>query len=163
MSPVQSPKPVNTMAPIPLASSAGSMTANSCGPPTPATSISRIAPTSGLPKIAETAAAAPAAPSRVLPASVAGARARSRKSSASPPPSAISGASGPSDTPSGRQASAASTTPGSAAFVMPPACRPPAGMWPPPPGSHSTISATDTPVTGAHGSGHHQGGSAQPR
>ena len=79
-SPVQWPKPVNTMAPTPLDSRAGSITANSCGPPTPATSISSTAATSGLPKIAEMAAAAPAAPSSAVLGSVAGARARSRKS-----------------------------------------------------------------------------------
>ncbi len=63
LSPVQRPNPVKTIAPTPLDSSAGSMTAKSCGPPTPATSISSTAATSGLPKIAAMAAAAPAAPS----------------------------------------------------------------------------------------------------
>lgn len=123
-SPVQSPKPVNTMAPTPLASRAGSITANNWGPPTPATSISRTAATRGLPKIAEMAAAAPAAPSSAVLAVVAGARTRSRKSSARPPPSAISGDSGPRTAPSGRLARAARTTPGSAEVDTP------AGMQP---------------------------------
>ncbi len=60
--PVHRPKPVNTSAPTPLDSNAGNMTANSCGPPTPATSMSITAAISGLPKITATAAAAPAAP-----------------------------------------------------------------------------------------------------
>lgn len=161
--PVQSPKPVNTMAPTPLESSAGSITANSCGPPTPATSISSTAATKGLPKIAEIAAAAPAAPSSAVLAGVAGTRTRSRKSRARPPPRAISGDSGPSTAPSGRPARAASATPGRAEAATPSACRPEAGMCPPRPGSHATIRPTSTPARSIGGSGHHHGGSDHPR
>lgn len=151
------------MAPIPLDSRAGSITANSCGPPTPATSMSSTAATNGLPKIAEMAAAAPAAPSSAVLASVAGARTRSRNTRARPPPRAISGASGPSTAPSGRLATAARTTPGTAAFDAPPECRPAAGMCPPRPGNRRTTRATTTPDTKARGKGHHHGGSVHPR
>ncbi len=160
--PVQRPKPVNTSSPIPLDSSAGSMIANSCGPPTPATSIRSTAPTRGLPKIAEMAAAAPAAPRMIVLCGVAGAWARSLNSSASPPPRAISGASGPRVAPSGRLHSAARMTPGRAIEVAPAACSPDAGMWPPAPGRRVTTSPTRTPATSSSGSGHHQGGPLQP-
>ncbi len=160
--PVQRPKPVNTSSPTPLDSRAGSMIANSWGPPTPATSISSTAPISGLPKIAEMAAAAPAAPRIAVLCGVAGAWAKSLNSRASPPPSAISGASGPRVAPSGRLSTAARTTPGSAADVAPPACSPEAGMCPPAPGRRVTTSPTRTPATASSGSGHHQGGPLQP-
>ena len=78
---------------------------------------------------------------------------------ANPAPSAISGASGPSTTPSPSDASAASTIPGSSAgFAGPLADRPCTGTWPPWPGSLVIAAATSTPVSARTGSGHHVGG-----
>lgn len=162
VNPVQRPKPVNTSAPTPLDRSAGSMTANSCGPPTPATSMSITAAISGFPKMTATAAAAPAAPRSAVLWAVAGARARFLKSRARPVPRAISGASGPRVAPRGRLSTAARITPGRALGETPPMCRPPAGMWPPPPGTRGTRNPTAVPATRSSGSGHHHGGRSQP-
>ena len=64
----------------------------------------------------------------------------------SPPPSAISGASGPSTTPRPIVASAASITPGSSiGCVDAGRSGPPAGTWPPLPGSRTIANAVDEP------------------
>ncbi len=134
LSPVQSPMPTNTSDPIPAAIRPGSTISGSVAPPRPAASITRIAATSGEPKIAEIAAKAPAAPMTTSSWGGASFLASCTVNSATPPPNAMSGASGPSTSPRPIVANAASTTPGSMLGSVVPIWRPFAGMWPPPPG-----------------------------
>ena len=82
---------------------------------------------SGLPKIAEIAAADPAAAMMVVDVTSPCARVHRTASSASPLPTAIRGASGPTTAPSTRLAEAARTTPGMALGCVAPAPNPSAG------------------------------------
>ena len=134
LSPVQSPMPTNTSDPIPAAIRPGSTISGSVAPPRPAASITRIAATSGEPKIAEIAAKAPAAPMTTSIWGGASFLASCTVNRAKPPPNAMSGASGPSTSPRPIVANAASTTPGSMFGSVVPIWRPCAGMWPPFPG-----------------------------
>ena len=70
---------------------------------------------------------------------------------------AISGASGPSTSPSPRVASAASAMPGTMSGVVLPICSPCAGTWPPLPGSFTMANATGIPASTSTGIGHHVG------
>ncbi len=83
---------------------------------------------------------------------------------ARPPPSAISGASGPSTAPRLRVASAATITPGSWAGVGAPlVLSPSAGSCPPVPGSQRMASAVSSPDRATSGTGHHSGSAWNPR
>ena len=130
------PIPRNTIEPIPAASSPGSSTSGSIGPPNPAASMMMTAPMTGLPKIVEIAAKLPAAAMINLTWSGAPLRTMSTVRIPSPPPRASKGASGPSTTPNPIPAMAASMTPGSMpGSIGGPDTSPPAGRWPPWPGS----------------------------
>ena len=111
--PVSESSPRKTRAPRPAASRPGTSTSPSIGPPMPAASSRRNAPSSGEPKSALTAAKLPVVD--ITTATIGGeSRAASRTASTpSPLPIAISGASGPSTAPNASVASAASRTPGS--------------------------------------------------
>ena len=111
-SPVQWPRPMNTSAPMPDASSPGTSTSSIVGPPSPPASISRNAPTMGEPSSVLTDAKLPVAASTDCTCSALAARTRLTAQAPSPPPSAISGASGPRTAPKPSVARAARTTPG---------------------------------------------------
>jgi hypothetical protein len=113
--PVQSSRPVNTSAPTPEASRPGSITSSSVAPPMPLASMSRNAPISGLPRRVLIAAKLPAADTTAIAREVSpGCRFSAERTAqaARPPPSAMSGASGPSTAPNPSVASAASAMPG---------------------------------------------------
>ena len=111
-SPVRSLSPTKIRVPIPAASSPGTSTSPSMAPPIPEASIKRNAPTRGDPSRVLTAAKLPAAAIIVAACGGASLAARCTASTPSPPPMAISGASGPSTTPSTKVASDARNTPG---------------------------------------------------
>ena len=139
---------MKTSEPIPAASSPGSSTSGSIGPPSPAASMISTAPITGEPKIDETAAKLPAAaisPStccgRVLPARAAsrGCRAPSRARSAAPPGRARARARA--------SRSRRGARPGSSigSVGAPPVLSPSAGTCPPCPGSRSIANAVSEP------------------
>ena len=133
--PVQCPSPVKISAPTPADSRPGTSTSSSDAPPRPATSISRNAPTMGEPSSVLMDAKVPAAATMARACAGASRLATRIAQIARPPPSAISGASGPSTAPSVSVASAASTTPGSCAGPGAPlVLSPSTGEWPPRPG-----------------------------
>ena len=100
--------------PIPAATRPGTSTSPSIGPPSPDASITRKAPVSGEPRRVLTAAKLPEAPRPRWTACGGASRlARRTSAAASPPPSAIRGASGPMTAPKASPARAASATPGS--------------------------------------------------
>ena len=131
LSPVHEPIPIETSDPIPAASRPGSSTSGSFGPPIPVASIRSTAAISGEPNRNETAANVPAAAEQLADL---GRRVRlgsgSTPSNPSPPPSAISGASGPSTSPRPIEASAARMTPGSSIGWVGAAFRPVGGQVP---------------------------------
>jgi len=98
------------------------------GPPSPEASSRRNAAASGFPNSVLMAAKLPVA-AMTAPVLAGTSRLASlTASTASPPPSAISGASGPTTAPSPRPASAARKMPGSSAgCAVPPALKPSAG------------------------------------
>ncbi len=158
-SPVSASRPTKTRAPTPEASRPGSRTTPSMGPPRPEASISRNAPRIGEPSRVLMAAKLPAAATTALARAGMSRLASRTASRASPPPSAISGASGPRTTPRLRVARAASSTPGSWAGVGAPrpGLNPSAGDSPPLPGRNRMTGATSRPATVRTGSGHHGG------
>ena len=83
----------------------------------------------------------------------------------SPPPRAISGASGPMTTPRESPASAAKKMPGSSIGVGAPRPgeNPSAGDSPPCPGTYRIVAPTSRPASARRGSGHHIGGPSNPR
>ena len=99
------------MSPTPAARRPGTSTISIIGPPRPAISMSRKAPTRGEPKSVAMAAKLPAAP--ITKAAIGGASRLTRwtASTPSPLPMAIRGASGPSTTPRLRVANAAAMMP----------------------------------------------------
>src|SRR5579875_3677402 len=111
--PLQASRPVKISEPTPEASRPGSSTRPSACPPSPDASISRNAPVSGDPSSVLMAAKLPADATTVRTRSGASRRARRTVSAASPPPSAISGISGPSTAPKISVASDTRITPGS--------------------------------------------------
>ena len=125
-------------APTPAASRPGTSTSSSVTPPKPIASISRKAPLSGEPSSVAMAAKLPAAPTTALTCGdAAAALDRLTVHAASPPPRAMSGASGPRTAPKPSVARAASAMPGSSlAGNTPPVFRPSAGEWPPVPGKY---------------------------
>ena len=120
---------------MPAASSPGTSTTPSIGPPSPAASSRRKAPTIGDPSSELMAAKLPAAAITFVAWSGASCAARRTASAPRPLPSMISGASGPSTTPRASVASEARNTPGnSTGGRAPAALNPSAGEWPPVPG-----------------------------
>ncbi len=111
-SPVKLAIPMNTSEPTPAEISPGIRMSGSIGPPRPVASMTRIAATMGDPKITEMAAKLPAAPTIIRSCAGESLRANFTQATATPDPSAISGASGPSTTPRPRLAKAASAIPG---------------------------------------------------
>ena len=124
----------------------------------------RNAAASGDPNSVLTAAKLPvAATTEATPAGTFPRRARRTASTASPPPRAINGASGPTTTPSPMLASAAAAIPPSSRPAgNPPAWKPSAGDSPPWPGRYRVTGATTTPATPSGMSGHHNGGAVYP-
>ena len=112
-SPVQLFMPTKTSAPMPDASSPGSATRVSVAPPMPAASMIRNAASSGDPSSVLIAAKLPA--DAMIVSAIGGASffVRCTVSAASPPPMAISGASGPRTAPRLKVVKAARMTPGS--------------------------------------------------
>ena len=162
-SPVQCPSPVNTSAPTPAASRPGSSTSSSIALLSPAASISRNAPTRGEPSSVLMAAKLPAAPSTTTAWFVSPLTACRTAQAHRPPPSAISGASGPSTAPVPSVISAASAMPGSSlAGASPPTFRPSAGLCPPVPGRYLITAATARPPSSSSGNGHQAGTSWNP-
>ena len=129
--PVMSSRPRKISAPMPAESRPGTSTTPSIGPPSPAASSSRNAPSSGDPNSALTAAKLPAVAITMLACGGASRAARRTARTPSPLPIAISGASGPSTAPNDSVASAARNTPGSSIGGSgPPVWNPSAGEWP---------------------------------
>ena len=162
--PVSESRPTNTSSPMPAASSPGSRTSPSIGPPMPAASSIRNALSSGEPNSAAMAAKLPAAAMTVVAVGGASRAARRTASAPSPLPMRMSGASGPRTTPKLSVPRAANRMPGSSiGAVTPPAWNPSAGECPPMPGRRWMARATRTPATTSNGSGHHAGAASKPR
>ncbi len=127
-------------------------------------SMSRNAPTIGEPSRVLMAAKLPADASTAFAWSGTGRLARRTARTASPPPSAISGISGPSTSPKHSVASAARTTPGNADGAGAPCTlKPPAGDAPPLPGRYLIARPASTPPASRTGSGHQRGVLTKPR
>ena len=158
-SPVQLSRPTNTSAPMPEASSPGRATRLRVAPPIPATSMIRKAPRMGDPSRVLIAAKLPADAITVWAIGGASFLTRRTVRAASPPPRAISGASGPSTAPRLRALRAARPTPASSdPFGAPaPAWKPKAGEWPPLPGRNRMASAVRSPAKATQGTGHQAG------
>jgi hypothetical protein len=149
---------MKTRAPTPEASSPGTRTSPSVGPPRPEASINRNAAASGDPNRALMAAKLPAAPTTWTACCGPSFLASRTTAAARPPPSAIKGASGPMTAPSANPASAARATPGSSEISGGPLMwNPSAGECPPRPGRNWMASPTSTPARPTMGSGHHIG------
>ena len=150
---------------MPAASRPGISTSSIMAPPSPVASISRKAPVRGEPSRVAMAAKLPAAATTVWVRAGASRLASRTAMTPSPPPRAISGASGPRTTPRLRVAKAASTMPGSSMGLAgpPPALNPSAGEWPPVPGRYRRVRATSTPATASGSRGHHSGSPWKPR
>ena len=135
-SPVQASIPTKTRAPMPDARRPGSATRLSVAPAMPAASMMRKAPSRGEPSNVLTAAKLPADAMIVTAIGGASFFARRTVRAASPPPIAMSGASGPSTAPRLSVAIEASTMPGRSRLAAgpPPALKPRAGEWPAVPG-----------------------------
>lgn len=134
--PVHESRPTKISAPTPAATRPGTSTSPIVGPATPAASISRKAAISGDPMRVLMAAKLPAAPTTAT-ACAGTSRGSSRVTTTpSPPPRAMSGASGPITAPSASPARAAKKMPGSSdgGGEPWPASRPSAGDSPPVPG-----------------------------
>ena len=157
LSAVQLEIPMNTNEPTPAAINPGTRMSGSVAPPRPLASMTSTAATIGEPKITEMAAKLPAAASTSSNCGGASRFASFTAKTASPPPMAISGASGPSTSPRPRVANAASATPGTSLGCVLPTCSPCAGMWPPLPGSFTIANATGMPASTRIGMGHQSG------
>ena len=116
--------PMKMTEPIPADIRPGSRIRGSIGPPSPAASIKMIAPMTGEPKIVAIAANAALAASTAMTWSGVSFFTSRTATTARPPPSAMSGASGPSTSPRPRVASAASRMPGSSTGLAVPALIP---------------------------------------
>ena len=113
LSPVQEPMPMETSEPIPAAIRPGTRTTRSCEPPSPIASIRMIEAISGDPSRNETAAKVEEAATMSTTCCCCGSFCRRLPARMpSPPPIAISGASGPTTAPRPIEARAARTTPG---------------------------------------------------
>ena len=158
-SPVQLSRPTKTSAPMPEASSPGSATRLSVAPLTPATSMIRNAARSGEPKSVLMAAKLPAEAMMVSAIGGASLLISRTVSAASPPPMAISGASGPRTAPRLSVASEARMTPGrSRSTGRPPSVwNPKAGECPQLPGRWRMVNPVRSPHSATKGTGHHAG------
>ena len=133
--PVKLLSPTKISEPTPAARRPGTRTISIVGPPSPAISMRRKAPTSGEPRRVAMAAKLPAAPITTAAMGGASRLTRCMARTPSPLPMAISGASGPSTTPRLSVANAAATTPKiSMGCTGPPDLKPSEGSWPPVPG-----------------------------
>ncbi len=164
-SPVQLSSPTKMSDPMPAATRPGTSTSPIVGPARPEASMSRNAPSSGDPSRVLMALKLPAAAMTVAVCGGASRAARRTARAPSPPPRAMSGASGPITTPRLRPASAARKTPGSSTAVggARPASNPSAGDSPPCPGRYRMVRPTNTPARASNGSGHHAGAPSKPR
>ena len=163
-SPVQASRPMKTRLPTPAASRPGTRTTPSIGPPRPDASMSRNAPTMGDPSRVLMAAKLPADASTDRPCSGTSRLASRKNTRTRPPPSRMSGISGPRTAPKISVARAARTTPGSWAGVGAPCIlKPPAGEGPPSPGRYLIAAAAIRPPSASTGSGHHTGVAWKPR
>ncbi len=134
------------------------------GPANPDASNSRNAPSRGEPNRVLMAAKLPAAAMTVATMGGASLAARWTANTPRPPPIRMSGASGPNTMPRERVAKAARNTPGSqAGSGVPPAWKPSAGSWPPPPGRYLMVRLTTTPASTVGGIGHQTGTVWKPR
>ena len=132
---------------MPAARRPGSSTIVAAAPPTAIASINRNAPSNGEPSSAEMAAKLPAPPMTTSAWAGASRLTRRTASAATPPPRAMSGASGPMTAPSPSETTAARKTPGSSMGVgaPSPALNPSAGECPPRPGRYRMIGADEEP------------------
>ena len=119
--------PTSMSDPMPAASMPGTSTTGNRGPPSPAASITTIEAISGDSKIIARAANVPAAAITAVNSSVASFLTRRMTKTPRPPPSAMSGASGPRTTPSPMPATAARRTLGSSIGWVTPVLSPSAG------------------------------------
>ena len=150
---------MKTSEPIPAARSPGASISEVIAPPMPAISMRRKAAGSGDPSRVLIAAKLPAAPMSATACDGASRLSSRTAPAASPPPSAIRGASGPRTAPNPSVTSAARATPTSSTGVGTPrpARNPSAGVSPPWPGRYLTVRATSTPPATRTGTGHHAG------
>ena len=157
--PVQLSRPMKTRAPIPEARSPGRATRVSVAPAMPAASMMRNAPSRGEPNNVLIAAKLPA--EAMIVTAIGGASFLTSRTvrAARPPPTAMSGASGPSTAPRLNVASEASTTPGRSRSRggAPPMAKPSAGEWPALPGRCRMAKAVSRPASATHGNGHQAG------
>ena len=109
-----------------------------------------------------TAAKLPAAAITMSICGGASRRTRLARKSASPPPSAMRGASGPITAPRPIEARAARMTPGRSIGRVRPALRPSAGTWPPFPGSRTMAKAVISPAMARTGRDHQTGVLSKP-
>src|SRR5829696_2930682 len=158
--PLHLSRPTNTSAPMPEASRPGSATRLRVMPPIPATSMIRNAPSTGDPSSVLIAAKLPADAMIVMAIGGASFFTKCTVNAASPPPIAISGASGPSTAPRLSVVNAARMRPGSSAWEggPPPVVNPKAGEWPPLPGRYRMVNPVNSPHRSNHGTGHQAGG-----
>ena len=163
-SPVQASRPMKMSEPTPAASRPGTSTTCIIAPPRPEASISRNAPVRGDPSSVLMAAKLPAAATTAWTRAGASRLTSRTARTPSPPPRAISGASGPSTTPRLKVANAASTMPGSSIGDggPSPALNPSAGEWPPLPGRYRMVRPTSTPASSSGRMGHHRGSASKP-
>ena len=157
--PVQLSRPRKTSAPMPDASRPGSATRLRVAPAMPAASMMRKAPSSGEPSSVLMAAKLPADAMIVTAIGVTSFLTRRTVRAASPPPMAMSGASGPSTAPRLSVASEARMMPGRCRSTggPPPIWKPRAGECPPGPGRCWRVSATSSPHSISQGTGHQAG------
>ena len=127
LSPLQSVVPMKTSAPIPAAINPGIRITGRVAPPRPDASMITMADRIGDPNTTEIAAKVPAAPRTISIVGGASRLARLTRKTATPPPMAIRGASGPNTSPRPIVASAARTTPGTMFGSVLATCRPLAG------------------------------------
>ena len=126
--PVRLSSPTKIRAPTPAESNPGISTNSIIGPPRPAISIRRKAPTMGDPKSVAMAAKLPATPITITAIGGASRLNRCMARTPSPLPIAINGASGPNTTPRLSVAKAAATMPKSSTGATgPPALKPSEG------------------------------------
>ena len=135
--PVQLSSPTKISDPTPAASRPGTSTTPMSGPPSPAASINKKAPTMGDPNSVLIAAKLPAAAMTVIACRGESFLIRCTANTPSPLPMAINGASGPSTAPKVSVANAASAMPGSSmGETGPPDSNPAEGSCPPVPGRY---------------------------
>ncbi len=144
--PVQEPMPSETSEPIPAAIRPGTRTILNWEPPSPIASIRIIDAIRGEPRRKETAAKVDEAATMSTICCGGSFCNRLAASTPSPPPIAISGASGPITAPRPIEARAARVTPGRASGPSRSVLSPFAGVWPPLPGRRTIAKAAISPA-----------------